>query len=45
MAIDPKSLDLSLLPPKHRAAFELLLAQSKRVAELEAATARLEALI
>ena len=45
MAIDPKSLDLSLLPPEHRAAFELLLAQSERVAELEAATARLEALI
>ncbi|MBM7070204.1 IS66 family transposase zinc-finger binding domain-containing protein, partial [Actibacterium sp. 188UL27-1] len=45
MTVDPKSLDLSLLPPEHRAAFELLLAKSERVAELEAVTARLEALI
>lgn len=45
MPPDPKDLDLSLLPSAHRAAFEMLLARSARVAELEEITRRQEALI
>ncbi len=45
MPTDPKDLDLSVLSPDHRAAFEALLAQSARVAELEEITRRQEALI
>lgn len=45
MSPDPKDLDLSILPPVHRAAFEALLAQNARVAELEKITKHQEALI
>jgi len=45
MPSDPKDLDLSLLPPAHRAAFEALLARSARAAELEEIARRQEALI
>ena len=38
-------LDLSVLPPAYRAAFEALQAQAARVTELEAITCRLEHLI
>jgi transposase len=45
MPPDPSDLDLSLLPQEHRAAFEILLARSARVAELEEIARRQDALI
>jgi hypothetical protein len=38
-------LDLSVLPPEYRAAFEALQVQAARVAELEAINQRLEHLV
>lgn len=43
MPAAPNNLDLSLLPPEYRAAFETLLTQSARVSELEEITKRQEA--
>ncbi|MGF1444930.1 MAG: IS66 family transposase [Pikeienuella sp.] len=45
MAPDLADLDLTLLPPEHRQAFEALLAQSARVTQLEEINRRQEALI
>ena len=45
MGPDPQDLDLSVLPPAHRAAFEALLVRSARAAELEEIARRQEALI
>ncbi|WP_370296493.1 hypothetical protein [Poseidonocella sp. HB161398] len=42
---DAADLDLSVLPPEYRAAFEVLRAQAARVAELEEITRRQESLI
>tara|TARA_R110001592_G_scaffold206220_1_gene456973 strand:+ start:365 stop:1939 length:1575 start_codon:yes stop_codon:yes gene_type:complete len=45
MSATPNDLDLSVLPPEYRAAFETLLVQSARVGALEEITRRQEALI
>jgi hypothetical protein len=41
----PKDLDLSILPPDYRAAFEVLQKQAARAAELEEINKRLEHLV
>ena len=45
MPTTPSDLDLSVLPPEYRAAFEALLVQSERIDELEEIARRQEALI